>query len=285
MSMPSLSGTTAVITGANTGIGQVTARELARAGARVIIACRNRAKAEAAAAEIAVVADGRAPEVLILDLGDLGQVREAASELRSRVDSIDILVNNAGVAGQRGQTADGFELAFGINHLGHFLWTNLLKAELEAAGSARIVNVASRSHYDAKRLDFEVLTRPTRGVAALQEYAVSKLANVLHASELAERTRGAGITTYSLHPGVVATDVWRQVPGPIASVIKLFMISPDKGAATTLYCATSPDCATESGLYYTKCKRKEPSKLAKDTVLAQELWRCSVEWTNSDWKP
>lgn len=283
MSMPSQQGKTVVITGANSGIGQVTAREFARAGARVIIACRSRDKAEAAAADIATAAAGVAPEVLILDLGDLVQVREAAGELQSRVDSIDILINNAGVAGQRGETADGFELAFGINHVGHFLWTNLLQKQLEAGGGARIVNVSSRAHFDAKGVDFEALTRPTRGVAALQEYAVSKLANVLHASELAKRTAGTGITTYSLHPGVVATDVWRQIPGPIAGVIKLFMLSPDKGAATTLYCATSPECAFESGQYYTKSKRKEPSKLAKDDALAKELWRRSVQWTDSDW--
>ena len=191
---------------------------------------------------------------------------------------LHLLVNNAGLAGTRGITASGFELAFGVNHMGHFLLTQLLLERLRASAPARIVTVASRAHTRTDGVDWDALRRPTRTRTAIHEYAVSKLANVWFSAELARRLEGSGVTTYALHPGVVASDVWRSVPWPFRSLIKLRMLSTDEGAKTSLYCATAPECAGESGLYYDKCRVRTPSALGHDSALAQELWRRSEAW-------
>lgn len=275
----------AIVTGANTGIGKVTALELGRQGFHTILACRNEAKAEAAIGELRQGAPGATFDFLRLDLNSLAQVQDAAGEFLSRNLPLHLLVNNAGLAGSQGLTSDGFELTFGVNHLGHFLFTRLLQDHIVAsaknAGSARIVNVASRAHYRAKPIDWAAQRRRTAHRTGLPEYAVSKLANVLHASELARRLSGSGVTTYSLHPGVVASDVWREVPGPLRWLAKRFMITNEEGAQTSLYCATSERCADESGLYYDKSTLKTPSAMARDIALGEELWQRSEEWTKA----
>ncbi len=273
-----LAGRTAVVTGANTGIGRVTARELARRGARVVLACRTEAKAIPVIDEIREQTGHDQVEFLQLDLADLSQVRRAAAELLERVPAIHLLVNNAGLAGQRGVTRDGFELAFGVNHLGHFLFTTLLLDRLRESAPARIVNVSSKSHYRAKGIDFDAVRQRTRSVTGLPEYEVSKLANVLFTTELAERLASSGVTTYSLHPGVIASDVWRRVPWPVRKLMTAFMKSPQEGARTSIYCATAPELEGESGRYYDDCARTEPSRASKDSALAAELWRRSEEW-------
>jgi len=256
-----------VITGANTGIGRVTAVELAKQGANVVLACRSREKTQAVLDEI-----GPKAEFLALDLGSLDSVREAAKSLNR---PIHVLINNAGLAGARGQTKDGFELAFGTNHLGHYLWTRLLLPRIEKGG--RVVNVASDSHYQAKAIDWPALQQPTKARTGLPEYAVSKLANVLFTKELARRA--PQLTTYSLHPGVVATDVWRKVPAPFRWLMKRFMITPEQGATASLKCATDPALAHDTGKYYDpKGNEKKPSKLADDTQLQAELWKKSAGW-------
>src|SRR5207248_1708186 len=131
------------------------------------------------------------------------------------------LINNAGVAGQRGLTAQGFELAFGINHLGHFLLTTLLVDRLRETGGARVVNVSSDSHYQAKGIDFDAVRQPTKSMTGMREYAVSKLANVLFTQELARRVPASELGAYAVHPGVIASDIWRRVPGPARSMMKL----------------------------------------------------------------
>jgi len=269
-----------IVTGANTGIGKVTARELARAGARVILACRSEAKTQPVIDEIKREIPSAKLEFLALDLGDLASVRRAAEVILARNEPIHGLINNAGLAGAKGLTKDGFELTFGTNHLGHYLFTRLLLDRIKQAGRARIVNVASASHYQAKAIDWDELKKPTRSATGMHEYEISKLSNVLFTKELARRLDGSGVTTYSLHPGVVATDVWRQVPGPLRWLIKLFMITPEKGAVATLRCATEPAFGEQTGLYYdVGGKEREPSKLAKDAALAQTLWDKSAEWT------
>lgn len=274
-----LHGRVALVTGANTGIGRVTARELARQGAQVLIACRSPDKAQEALAEIRA-ANPQAPrtECLALDLGDLASVRRCAEQFLALGLPLHLLINNAGLAGSRGLTASGFELAFGTNHLGHFLFTQCLLERLRASAPARIVTVASKAHYRASGIDWEALRQPTRALTGLPEYAVSKLCNVLFSAELARRLEGSGVTTYSLHPGVVATDVWRAVPAPLRWLIKRRMIDADEGAQTTLYCATAEQAGRESGLYYDRCRPKAPSALAGDTALAAELWRRSEAW-------
>ncbi len=274
----------AIVTGANTGIGEVTARELARQGYVVFLACRSAAKAAEAKARMVAAVPSAAVELLPLDLASLEAVRQSAEDFLARGLPLHVLVNNAGLAGQKGQTRDGFELAFGVNHLGHFLFTRLLEARLKetaaAAGGARIVNVASRAHTRVRGgIDWDALRKPTRTSTGFPEYGVSKLCNVLFSAEHAERLSGTGVTTYALHPGVVASDVWREVPWPLRSVIKLWMITNEEGANTQLHCATAPERAHETGLYYDECAPKEPSRLGRDEALRRALWARSEEWT------
>lgn len=269
--MGELSGTTFLITGANTGIGRATAAELAGRGGRVVLACRSEEKTRPVMDDIVRTTSGADVDFLPLDLADLESVRAAAGAFD---EPLHVLVNNAGIAGQRGQTAQGFELAFGINHLGHFLFTELLLDRLRES-KGRVINVSSDSHYAPKAIDWEALRRPTKSVTGLPEYGVSKLCNVLHAQELARRVASDGVTTASLHPGVIASDVWRRVPQPFRALMKLFMKSTEDGAKTSLLCATTPDLQT--GAFYTKEKVKEPSELATP-ALAAELWERSEAW-------
>ncbi len=275
-----LTGINALVTGANTGIGKVTALELARAGAEVTLACRTASKAEAAMADIRAEVPGAKLSFLALDLSDLSQVRAAAAELLARDDRpLDLLINNAGLGGVSGQTADGFETQFGVNHLGPFLFTLLLLDRVKAAPAPRIVNVASKAHYKVPKdggIDWAAQTQKTAGATGFAEYCVSKLCNVLFSFELARRV--PEVPVYALHPGVIASDVWRAIPWPFRGLIKLFMISVEEGALTTLHCATSPDAAGKTGLYWDSREPKTPSRHARDTVLAADLWQRSLSW-------
>jgi retinol dehydrogenase 12 len=273
-----LSGRVALVTGANTGIGLVTARELAKQGAHVFIACRSAERAQAAADEIKSASGSDKVELLSLDLGDLASVRQCARAFLERELPLHLLINNAGLAGARGRSKSGFELAFGVNHIGHFLLTQLLLERIKNSAPARIVTVASRAHYRAPGIDWDAVRQPTKTVAALPEYGVSKLANVLFSVELARRLQGTGVNTYALHPGVVGSDVWRSVPQPFRALIKLFMLSNEQGAATSLHCATSEAAAHETGLYYDTCRAVTPGRAAQDAALAAELWKRSEGW-------
>ena len=265
-----------VVTGATAGIGYVTALELARRGAHVVLTARTLAKGQPVAEAIRAATGNRRVDVHPLELDELAKVRASAAALLERGLPLHVLINNAGLAGQRGRTADGFEMHFGVNHLGPFLFTALLRDRLVASAPARIVNVASKAHFDAKQgIDFEAQRRSTPSLTGLPEYAVSKLANVLFTRELARRLAGSGVTAYSLHPGVVATDVWRAIPAPVAWIMQRFVISPEQGAATTLHCATAPALAGTSGRYYDDCRERTPSRIAQDDALAAELWRRS----------
>jgi retinol dehydrogenase-12 len=269
---------TVVVTGANTGIGKATALGLAREGWRVYVASRSAAKGEAAVASIKAAAGSSEVFFLALDLADLESVRSCAEGFLARGEPLHVLLNNAGVGGARGLTKQGFELMFGVNHLGHFLLTQLLLDRLTSSAPARVVTVASDAHYQARGIDWEALRRPARGITGLGEYAVSKLCNVLFSQELARRTAGTGVTTYALHPGVVASDIWRRVPWPVRPLVTRRMLSVDQGAATSLYCATSPAVASESGLFYDKSAPRPASPVATPE-LAAELWQRSQAWT------
>jgi NAD(P)-dependent dehydrogenase (short-subunit alcohol dehydrogenase family) len=275
-----LAGRNIVITGANTGIGRATAELLAARGAHVVLACRSLEKTQPVLDGIRSA--GGSAEGIMLDLGDLDQVRQCAEKLLATDRPINVLLNNAGLAGTRGFTKSGFELAFGTNHVGHFLFTMLLAPRLLASPSSRIVNVASKAHYQAKGIDFEAVRKPTSTITGLPEYEVSKLANVLFTKELARRIGPSGVRSYALHPGVVASDAWRRVPWPIRPLLKLSMITNEKGALTSIYCATSPDVADHDGRYYDECREKAPNPLADDAALARLLWEKSVEWTGAD---
>lgn len=277
--MDDLAGRTFLVTGANSGIGRVTASTLARRGARVFAGCRTTEVAEATATalgrELAALpgaAAGGAVEALALDLADFASVRAAAGNLLARGLPLHGLVNNAGVAGVRAVTRDGFELTFGVNHLGHFLLTRLLEPALRAGAPARVVNVSSQAHRGPSGIDFGALREPARSRTGFPEYAVSKLCNVLFTRELARRWADRGVTTYALHPGVVATRIWRRVPQPLRWLGLKLMISAEEGAETTVFCATAPELAATSGRYYIRAREAAPSALAQDDALALRLW-------------
>ena len=275
--MGDLDGRTFLVTGANTGIGKETARALADRGARVLLACRSQDNGRRAIEEIAAQTGNRRLELLALDLGNFDSVRACAQAFLARDEPLHVLINNAGLAGRRGMTSSGFELAFGTNHVGPFLLTSLLLDRLRESAPARIVNVASGAHFGATGIDFEAVRKPTRTITGMREYSISKLANVIHAQELARRLDGTRVTTYSLHPGVIASDIWRSVPWPARRVMKRRMGSPEQGARTSVYCATAPELADQTGLYYDDCAPKQPGGAAT-AGLAGELWRRTADW-------
>ena len=273
-----MDGRTVVVTGANTGIGLATASALAGQGWRVWVTARSEGKGAAAVAGIKAATGNDAVFLLMLDLADLSSVRACAAEFLARGEALHVLINNAGVGGRRGLTKQGFELMFGVNHLGHFLLTQLLLERLTSSGPARVVTVASDAHYSAPGIDWDALRRPARGITGLGEYAVSKLCNVLFSQELARRTEGTGVHAYALHPGVVASDIWRRVPWPVRPLVTRRMLTVDQGAQTSLYCATSPSVAGDSGRFYDKCALREASEVATPE-LGRALWERSEAWT------
>ncbi|HRC57083.1 MAG: SDR family oxidoreductase [Myxococcales bacterium] len=275
--MKDLESKTFLITGASSGIGRISALALAARGAHVMLACRSRDKTAAVLEEIG--ARGGKASYLALDLADLSSVRACAAQVIDEGTPLAGLINNAGLAGARGLTKDGFELAFGTNHLGHYLLTRLLLPHLERHAPARIVNVSSEAHYGAKQIPWDELTRPTKARTGLPEYSVSKLCNVLFTKELARRLATTHVTAFAVHPGVVATEVWREVPAPLRWIIKRFMTRPEQGANSMLAAATLPELTQISGTYLDwNCQPRPPNKLAEDAALALELWQRSAAW-------
>lgn len=288
MAARELAGKTCLVTGSSAGIGRVTAVTLAARGARVLLANRSEAKTKPVVDEI--VRAGGAADFVPLDLGDLDSVRAATDLVRAKTDRLHVLVANAGVGGMRGATKQGFELQFGTNHLGHFLFVTRLVELclvrpgpgplLERSAPARIVIVASAAHYRARHVDWDALRKPTRTFTAWPEYQVSKLCNVLFARELARRVPRDKIGVYAVHPGVIASELWRRIPWPLRPLVTWRMRTVEEGAHSTLCCATDPELASESGRYYDASgKPKEPSTLALDDGLARALWTKSEEWT------
>jgi NAD(P)-dependent dehydrogenase (short-subunit alcohol dehydrogenase family) len=278
--MAAESGRTYLITGGNTGIGLATATDLARGGGKVYVACRSEARGSHAVATIVAATGNPNVSFLPLDLADLASVRACADAFLATGEPLHVLINNAGVAGQRGLTSDGFELTFGVNHLGHFALTTALLGRLADSGPARVVTVSSDAHYQAKGIDFTALRHRARGVTGLSAYAVSKLCNVLFSQELARRLDGQPVTTYALHPGVVASDIWRKVPWPARTIMTRRMLTTEQGAATTLYCATAPKLAGQTGRFYDEEKERAASPVAT-RELGRILWERSEAWTGS----
>jgi NAD(P)-dependent dehydrogenase (short-subunit alcohol dehydrogenase family) len=277
-----LRGRTILITGANSGIGRSAALALAARGANLILAGRSKARTQPVLDEIVHLAGGGDLTFVPLDLADLASVRACAQQVNQLPGPLHVLINNAGVAGAGGLTKDGFEITFGVNHLGPFLLTLLLLDKLRASAPARIVNVASRAHKRVDGIDLSKQRQPRRSRTGLPEYGASKLANVLFTKELARRLDGTGVSTYSLHPGVVASEIWRRIPNPLLWIMKLTMISNDEGAKTTIHCATAPEIAAETGLYYARERVVRPGKRAEDRDLAQRLWAASAAWVGAD---
>lgn len=277
----SLSGRRAVITGGNSGIGYWIAHDLAAAGCEVTILGRTAQLLRVAVDRITESVPDARIDWGRLDLASLTSVRQSADGLLAQDRPIHLLMNNAGVAAHRGATSDGFEIAFGVNHLGHFLLTTLLTERLEASGSARVVNTASMAHFAAKGVPFASLQRPARGPVGLGHYEVSKLCNVLHAQELARRHDPAEVTAISVHPGVVATRIWRRMPGPILATYQRVrpMLTPYEGSLSALVAASAPEIVGMSGAYLDADGQPLATNPRATPALAGELWRHSTEWT------
>ncbi|XP_071388307.1 retinol dehydrogenase 12-like [Centroberyx affinis] len=277
-----LDGKTVLITGANTGIGKETAVDLASRGARVILACRDMDRANKAAEDIRKRSGNGNVIVKKLDLASLQSVRQLAKDILASEERLDVLINNAGVMRcPKWQTEDGFEMQFGVNHLGHFLLTNCLLDLLKKSAPSRIVNVSSLAH-ERGQIYFDDIHQD-KDYHPWKCYGQSKLANVLFTRELATRLQGTGVTTYSLHPGVIRTELgrhfwptmplWKRV---VFTPLMLLIKSPKEGAQTTIHCAVEESLQNESGLYYSDCAPKTAAPQGLDDEAAKKLWDLSA---------
>jgi len=273
VSVGDLAGRTFLVTGANSGIGRATVEALASRNARLVLACRSEPRTLPVLEGLHARHPGLDAAFLQVDISDFTSIRSAASAFLTTGRPLDVLINNAGVAVTAGLSADGFDLTYATNHIGPFLLTNLLLPRLRESAEGRIVNVASAAHYRAKRIDWSLLApRTVARRSGVMDYAVTKLMNILHAKALAQRLAGTSVTTYALHTGGVATNIWRTLPGPVQWFLKLFMLTAEQGAQTPLYCATSPGLRGVTGRYYDQSREKRPSSLAENESLASELW-------------
>lgn len=260
-----------LVTGANSGMGRATAAKLADTGARVIMLCRDKTRGEAALKEVLAQNASRKLELMLCDLGDMSDIRRFTEEFKEKYGRLDILVNNAGVITlDRRETKDGFELQFGVNHLGHFLLTLRLIDIMPEHSGTRIVVVGSGAH-KAGRIHFEDINLK-KGYNVVSAYGQAKLANLLFTRELAKRLAGKGITVNCAHPGAVATsmgvDRKTGFGKTVTGLLKPFFQTPEQGARTALYLALDPAVRDITGEYFYKCKRAKSSKASMDEELA-----------------
>lgn len=278
----SMSGKVVMVTGATDGIGKATARALVAMGATVVAVGRNGDKTTATVNELCVATGNNKIEGMLADFASLAQVRQLADAFKQKYDRLDVLVNNAGaVFAKRGETQDGFEQTFGVDHLAPFLLTNLLMDLLKQSAPSRIVNVSSAGHALSK-MRFDDLQGQQR-YTAMGAYGQAKLANVLFTYELARRLRGTGVAVNALHPGGVASNFGAGQAGLLAPVIRFFItrfgITPEQGAQTSVYLASSPEVAGVTGKYFDKSKPVRSSSASYDNAAAERLWRVSEEMT------
>jgi NAD(P)-dependent dehydrogenase (short-subunit alcohol dehydrogenase family) len=275
-----MDGKVCLVTGANSGIGYVTARELARMGARVVMVCRSRERGDAALKRIVSETGSGSVELMIADLSSQHEVRRLAADFRSTHDSLHVLVNNAALwPTKRVVTVDGLELQFGLNHLAYFLLTNLLLDVLKASAPARIVNTSSGIHRRG-RINFDDL-QSERSYRHMRAYGQSKLANVLFTNELARRLAGTDITVNSFSPGMARTNLGRYMSRTAQFFFRLLAKETEKGAATAIYLASSPDVEGVTGKYFANCKEVRSGKLSYDVDLAKRLWDVSEKLTGT----
>jgi NAD(P)-dependent dehydrogenase (short-subunit alcohol dehydrogenase family) len=267
-----------LITGASTGIGKEIAKQIARSGITVVMVARSRGRLESAQEEIKLEAPAAKTDLLVADLSSQAEIRRVISEFCSRYHRLDILINNAGVlVPRRSLTVDGIETTFAINHLGYFLLTNLLLDTIKPSAPARVVNTSSAAHQSA-RLDFDDLQSEKR-YTGFFVYCKSKLANVLFTYELARRLEGTGVTVNCFHPGVIATELFRDQNPLVRIGSKLFLKSPAKGAETGVYLATSPEVNGVTGKYFVNKRPAQSNKQSYDQAAAKRLWEISTELT------
>lgn len=272
-----LDGRVVLVTGATSGIGRVAARELAAMGATTFLVARDRARGQDTLEEIARVTGSERLGLFVADLASRAEVRRVAGEVRSRTDRLHVLLNNAGaIFTERRLSPDGVEMTFALNHLGYFLLTRALLPLLQAGAPARIVNVASTAHLRAG-MDWEDLYGERR-YSAWKAYGQSKLANILFTRELARRLQGTGVTANALHPGVIATGFGRNNGGLFRLMMLAgapFLSSPEKGARTPVYLASSQEVEGVTGKYFSDCREATPSPAARDDADARRLWDLS----------
>ena len=279
----SMSGRICLITGATSGIGLVTARELAARGATVAIVGRNETRTRAAVEAIRQQTGNSEVDYLLADLSSQAAIRGIADAFQRRYGALHVLVNDAGVMPwRREEAANGLEMTFAVNHLAPFLLTNLLLDTLRASAPARVVTVASDAHMGAS-IPFDDLQHKQGRYQWLKVYGQSKLANIMFTYALARRLAGSGVTANALHPGVVATGIYRSTNGLFNSMTKavmpIFALSPEKGAETPIYLASSPEVATMSGQYLYKCRPKRSSRASYDEAAQERLWQVSAQVT------
>lgn len=280
-----MQGKTVVLTGGTSGIGEVAAIQLAGLGARLVLIARDRSRGEATLAKLNAKAPGRGHRVLYADLSQLAEMKRVGAEIAASEARIDVLINNAGAMfGARQLTVDGFEKTFALNHLSYFVLTTLLRERLLGSVPARVVNTASSAHRSA-HFDIDDL-QTAKNYRSFEAYGRSKLDNILFTRELARRLKGTGVTANCLHPGFVATRFGDEAGGFIGRMIgfaKNLAISPEEGAKTIVYLASSPDVAAVSGDYFYKCKTAATTAASRDDALAKALWDKTVALTGVDW--
>ncbi|TNN63823.1 Retinol dehydrogenase 11 [Liparis tanakae] len=281
-----LDGKTAIITGANVGIGKETAKDLAGRGVRVILACRDMARGEQAARDIMREVKGAKVVARQLDLADTKSICQFAENIYNDEKGLHYLINNAGVAMcPYATTVDGYEMQFGVNHLGHFFLTFLLLDLLKHSAPSRVINLSSLAHTMGK-IQFDDLSGE-KGYHPARAYAQSKLANILFTRELAKRIEAHGVMAYSVDPGTVNTEITRHLGSPLLALTKAiaFMLkTPAEGAYTSIYCAVTPEHQLVTGGYYKDCASVEPSRAAQDDGTALKLWAVSCQQLSIRWR-
>lgn len=269
-----MKGKVVVITGATSGIGQVAAEELAGMGARIVQVARDRERGDEAVKRLRERAPGAAHSIHYSDLSRISEMKRVAAEIAKAEPRIDVLINNAGAMfGSRQITDDGLERTFALNHMAYFVLTEGLRERLAASGPARVINTSSDAH-KGRVLDLDDL-QSAKSYSGFNVYGVSKLCNILFTRELARKLSGTGVTANCLHPGFVATRFGDQSGGPFSFVIRIaknFALSPQKGAETIIYLASSPEVANVTGKYFYKCRQATPTKEAQDDAKAARLW-------------
>ncbi len=273
-----IEGRTVLVTGGNSGIGRASAAAMAARGANAVITTRD-SSVGARVAEELTASVGRSVRSMTLDLSDPSSTNDFAAQFLGSTSDLALLVNNAGVMlGRRTMSVDGFEMTFRVNHLGHFHLTCLLRDRLVDSAPARVITVASAAHYSADRVELDPAGGLYRG---FRTYARSKLANVLFGGELGRRLAGTGVSSFSLDPGVVATRIAQDgdtmFAGLAWKLMSYRMLTPEQGAATTVYAATDPQLEEHTGAYLSESRIADPSALARDAALASRLWDLSEE--------
>ncbi|MGB7290269.1 MAG: SDR family oxidoreductase [Candidatus Macondimonas sp.] len=275
--MEQMTGKLCLVTGANSGIGLATATKLARMGAHVVMVCRDAARGEAARDQIRRLTGNQQVDLLQADLADLSQVRGVAEDYQARYPRLDVLIHNAGLMKKRREvSADGHELQLAVHFLAPFLLTHALRDALEAASAARVVSVASMLHRFGK-LDFDDL-HAARRYSMWRQYGASKLATIVFTYELARRLENTNITANCLHPGVIGSNIESN-----PRWLRPFLASPETGARTPVYLASSPEMEGVTGRYFIACSPRDSSPASRNPAVARQLWQVGEELTGARW--